>query len=1203
MQTAQRRRFRRMTIVQAATLLSQNTGSIMGEIRDFSPNGVLFNLGRKINAASLQNQLVTIEFKPNLAVTEQYRIVGRVVRFFDLSMGIAVEHFPPNAYRDLIQLTNQPKPKTASVTPQTYSKAQTNEALAQCHAQFKAFITQTIAHFYNSLGAKLAYSAEQAVSLEERWVLHNAYPLVAAQRNRIERAYLEDDYLHRDIQEAETEETDDEPTLSLVDTDEFDDWLAVSQLVNRLNLEYSYDVGKFESRYEILMGTTLKPNANPFGPNYIFQTFRELLSETDFKNQIKSLLYKAFYDSLIKSISEFYAALNETLKFVQLPQAPATTTASTSKPANQTPNASSVSTPYEKSPETGHSSAVSLSDYLKSAVRLMGVPPLMQQGALSAAPYQVPSSPGMQYQPANAGLDYALGNLLENLHLNNPGLQLDFNSLTEGLRALPPVYLPAGKRYDSVIPAMHNVFDAAHIGLRPVKEMSSALTQATTAGIPVENLNQILEVVNGMQKQRVLHGYDEENISIKQKILDNLPQFESPSLQDRFYHSLQLFDEMLSLPLSDDALNSDIRNLLKKIELTLLKLALLDENFLRSSDHPAQQTVNLIERFYVAADDAGKLFDPQLQKFLNLLANQIVDKFDINLGVFDEVNQVLRNLLIPIEEARKDKVVQLQLACNQRETLEAGNIDAADESAADMEQEATSGINLLRQGNWLAVMIDGMLVPYQLVWLSPLGKLFVLTSRSATVVREFSRISLVQDMVSGQVVRLSEYDIPFMERSAHKIMLNAYEQVYQHATHDPVSGLLNRKGMMIRLDALFAGDGKKRQGDILCMLMFDQLSLVYHNCEPLEAEASLVELIGVIVSEVSPRDVFARLGENTFAILLHDSSLATAQSTMQTMVSTIEHQRIHCQGKHFAVGVNVGIAEISDELESVSKLLRNVGSACVAAKALGINAVQVYEANSEQIRQEQSLFEWAGAIDQVFHDNHLFLRCQKIQPIDTGNGELPHYEILLGIDKSLTTNPQEFVLAAEKWNRSADIDLWVLQNSFEWLRAQGDKLESISGIAINLSGHSLSNKKILAYIHHELQTRQVPADKLIFEITETAVISKLDTAQRFIETIRAFGCRFSLDDFGSGYSSFAYLKNFKVDYLKIDGAFIRDLAKSPADFAMVKSMHQIGHALGLKTVAEYVENQTILGMLSDIGVDYAQGYGIEVSRSLDTLVL
>lgn len=1194
----------------------------MGEIRDFSPKGLLFNLGRKINAAGLQNQLVTIEFKPNPAVTELYRIVGRVVRFLDLSLGIAVEHFPPNAYRDLIELANHPKPKASPVTAHTYSKAQTSEALTQCHAHFKAFITQTIDHFYNSLGAKLAYSAEQAVSLEERWILHNAYPLVAAQRNRIERAYLDDDYLHRDIQETETEESDDEPTLSLVDTDEFDDWLAVSQLVNRLNLEYSYDVGKFESRYEILMGTTFKANANPFGPNYIFQTFRELLSETSFKKQIKSLLYKALYDSLLKSISKFYDTLNETLSFVKLPQAPDTATPSTGIAANQsdhpTPpdysgqsgnsarnqNTSGAQSPsFEHSAGTGHSSAFSLSEYLKSVVRPTSVPPLMQQGTLSAAPSLHASRPGMQHQPANAAMDYALGNLLENLHLHTPGLQLDFNSLTEGLRALPPVYLPAGTRYESVIPAMHNVFDAAHTGLRPVKETSSVLTQATTAGIPVENLNQILEVVNGMQKHRVLHGYAEENISIKQKIIDKVPQFENPYLQDRFYHSLQLFDEMLSIPLSDDAATSDIRNLLKKIELTLLKLALLDENFLKSSDHPAQQTVNLIERFYVAADDAGKLFDPQLQKFLNLLANQIVDKFDTNLGVFDEVNQVLRNLLIPIEEARKEKVVQIQLACNQRETLEAGNIDTADQGTPDLQQEATSGINLLRQGNWLAVMIDGVLVPYQLVWLSQLGKLFVLTSRSATLVREFSRVSLVQDMVSGQVVRLPEYDIPFMERSAHKIMLNAYEQVYQQATHDPVSGLLNRKGMMIRLDALFAGEGKKRQGDILCMLMFDQLSLLYHNCEPLEAEASLVELIGVIVNEVNPKDVFARLGENTFAILLHGSELAIAQSTMQTLVSTIEQQRIHCQGKHFAVGVNVGIAEISDEVESVSKLLRNVGSACVAAKALGVNSVQIYEANSEQIRQEQSLFEWAGAIDRVFQDNQLFLRCQKIQPVETDKGYLPHYEILLGIDKSLTTNPQEFVLAAEKWNRSADIDLWVLQKSFEWLRAQGDKLESISGISINLSGHSLSNKKILAYIHNELQTRQVPADKLIFEITETAVISKLDTAQRFIETIRAFGCRFSLDDFGSGYSSFAYLKNFKVDYLKIDGAFIRDLAKSPADFAMVKSMHQIGHALGLQTVAEYVENQTILGLLSDIGVDYAQGYGIEVSRSLDTLIL
>lgn len=1207
MHIVQRRRFRRITVIQPATLLSQHTGSIAGEIRDFSPGGVLFTLAGPASTAALQNQLITIEFRPNLAVTERYRITGRVVRIFELSIGVAIEHFPENAYRDLVLLTNQPKRQMQDAASAMYSQAQIGEALAQCHTQFKSFISQVITNFYNSLGGKLAFSAEQAGSLEERWLLHNAYPLVAAQRSKIERAFLDDDYLNRDIQDNASARVEESPALSLVDVDEFDDWLAVSQSVNRLNLEYSFEIGKFESRYALLIGSELNPNANPFGPHYIFQTFREVLAEQDFKNQVKTLLYKTFHEVIMALMGNLYRELNETLAFVRLPQPKAPPAATTPAAA---PAATGAGHEPVKAAVTSHSSAIALEDYLQMQGRAGAVSAMPQQSILPPQAHSVsPATGGAQYPVQNNALGYGLNQLLAQLHLfqNSANTEQDYYAVTDRLRGLPIAQTSPGGLPDSVIPAMHKLLEAANPELQYSGSGQTADAAQTGdiggTAIDVDNLSQILAVLNVIQQQRSMNGYAMDEASIKRQLIDALPQFGNASTQDRFFHSIHLFDEMLSTPLSDDALNSDIRSLLKKIELTLLKLALMDEHFLKSSDHPAQQTVNLLERFYAAADDMGKIFDPQLHRLLNLLANQIVDQFESKPGVFGEVNKVLANLLIPIEATRKNKVAQIQLACEQRAKLEAVGAESAIDHLAGQVDADAAGINLLRQGNWLSVMVDGVLVPYELVWLSRSGKLFVLTSRSATTIREFSRQSLSQDMAAGQVMRLSEYDVPFMERSAHRVMLNAYERIYQQATHDPVSGLLNRKGMMTKLDSIFASGEARDHHEILCMMMFDQLSLLYHNCDAQEAEASLMALIGVIANEVKPADVFARLGENTFAILLHDTDPVSARTAMQAIVAIIEQQRISCQGKQFAVGVNVGIAQINEDVDSVSKLLRSVGSACVAAKTQGINSVQIYKADSEQIRHEQSLFEWAGAMDRVFNDNLLFLRCQRIQPIEDGSGRLPHYEILLGIDKQLATNPQEFVLAAEKWNRSADIDLWVLQQSFDWLRAQGDKLDTIGGISINLSGHSLASEKVLAYIYQTLQARQVPAHKIIFEITETAVISRFEIAQRFIETIREFGCRFSLDDFGSGYSSFAYLKNLKVDFIKIDGAFIRDLAKSATDVAMVKSMHQVGHALGLKTIAEYVENHVILDMLEEIGVDYAQGYGIEISRPLDSLVL
>ncbi|WP_189836638.1 DUF1631 family protein [Sulfuriferula sp. AH1] len=1183
----QRRRFRRITVIQPATLLSQHTGSIAGEIRDFSPSGVLFALTRPVGTAALQNQLITIEFRPNLADTQQYRIIGRVVRIFDQSVGIVIEHFPANAYRDLVLLTNQPKQPVPTAATAGYSEAQISDALTQCHTRFKSFIAQVITHFYNSLSGKQAFSAEQTASMEERWLVQEAYPRIAMQRAGLERAFFDDDYLDRDMQDNASIKEENQP-LALVDVDEFDDWLAVTQLVNRLNLEYSYEAGKFESRYAVLIGTQLSPNANPFGSHYIFQTFREVWAAVEFPHQVKALLYKTFHEAMMVFMDEFYRDLNEIVAFVQV---------SPLKPVVSESMARAVDTAAVNrvNARTGseQSAAIPLEDYLQTQG------PGTQHAARQRSSSSSSSATGIP--GPNAALGYGLNQLLEQLHLsqNNGSGEPDYRALTDSLRGLQSGQARTSRWSDSVIPAMHQLLEAANPQLRQTGAAAPGGMQAG-AVIDSDNLSQILGVLNVMQ-QRMLQGDVADEASIKRQLIDALPQFGNASMQDRFFHSVHLFDEMLSTPLSDAGLNSDIRGLLKKIELTLLKLALMDEDFLESSNHPAQQTVNLLERFYAAADDMGRIFDPRLQRLLNLLANQIVDQFEGKPDVFDEVNKVLDNLLIPIDDIRKSKVEQIQFVCQHRE--QRAGIEPAAEFFASKQNGETSEINLLRQDDWLSVMVDGVLAPYQLVWSSPSGRMFVMTSRSATTVREFTRQSLMQALATGQVIRLPEYDIPFMERSAHKLMLNAYERVYQQATHDPVSGLLNRKGMITQLDVIFANEDVQKRRGILCMLMFDQLSQLYHNCDAEEAEVSLMALIGLIANEVKSTDLFARLGENTFAILLHDSDLASAQANMQGLVAIIEQQRISCQGKQFVIGVNVGIAQIDAVVDSVSKLFKSVGSACVAAKAQGVNFVQIYEAGSALIRHEQSLFEWAGAIDQVFNDNLLFLRCQKIQPIDAGRGALPHYEILLGVNKHLTTNPQEFILAAEKWNRSADIDLWVLQQSFEWLAAQGGRLDALGGVSINLSGHSLANEKILAYIYQTLEARQIPADKVIFEITETAVISRLDSAQRFIETVRGFGCRFSLDDFGSGYSSFAYLKNLKADFLKIDGAFIRDLAKSPADLAMVKSMHQVAHALGLKTIAEYVENPVTLDMLGRIGVDYAQGHGIEASRALDTLVL
>ncbi len=245
-------------------------------------------------------------------------------------------------------------------------------------------------------------------------------------------------------------------------------------------------------------------------------------------------------------------------------------------------------------------------------------------------------------------------------------------------------------------------------------------------------------------------------------------------------------------------------------------------------------------------------------------------------------------------------------------------------------------------------------------------------------------------------------------------------------------------------------------------------------------------------------------------------------------------------------------------------------------------------------------------INLALEHNRLQLRCQQIKPLNGQRQDLVHYEILLGVeegekDKRVLIPPAKFIEAAERYNRMQDVDRWVVINTLEWMMAQPQKLEKLHGLSINLSGNSLSDESFLDFLADQFSRLTVPTDKICFEVTETATISSLAKAAVFIREVKSMGCEFALDDFGTGMSSYEYLKHLPVDYLKIDGCFIKDIVNSSFDFAVVKSINEIGHFMGKKTIAEYVENQDILDLLKEIGVDYAQGFGVEKPKLLNAI--
>ena len=330
--------------------------------------------------------------------------------------------------------------------------------------------------------------------------------------------------------------------------------------------------------------------------------------------------------------------------------------------------------------------------------------------------------------------------------------------------------------------------------------------------------------------------------------------------------------------------------------------------------------------------------------------------------------------------------------------------------------------------------------------------------------------------------------------------------------------------------------------------------------------------------------------------------LERAEQLADQLRRIIEDFRFHWHTRRFNIGVSIGVVPIDAERRSMQQLLSQADSACYAAKERGRNRVHVCWPGDDTLVGHVGEMHWASNISRALEKDMFRLYVQPIVPSD-GEMDGDRYEVLLRLQDGSgnIVAPGAFLPAAERYNLSTRVDRWVLAAVLEWLGDHPQALQRLRLCSINLSGSSLCDEDFLGYATDLLGSSGVPAERLCFEITETAAISNLSRAVHFIDTIRQQGCCFALDDFGSGLSSFTYLKRLPVDYLKIDGAFVRDIAGNAVNHAVVRSINDIGHVMGKQTIAEFVEDDAILACVQALGVDYVQGFGIGRPQPLGDL--
>ena len=427
------------------------------------------------------------------------------------------------------------------------------------------------------------------------------------------------------------------------------------------------------------------------------------------------------------------------------------------------------------------------------------------------------------------------------------------------------------------------------------------------------------------------------------------------------------------------------------------------------------------------------------------------------------------------------------------------------------------------------------------------------------------------------------------------------------ASHDPLTGLPNRLAFSERLRLLLDGAKHGNEQHVLLYMDLDQFKVVNDTCGHHAGDELLMNMAHILRNSVRRDDMIARLGGDEFAGLLPHCSIEVAERVANKLRESIQNFSFYWQERVFNVGVSIGIVGIGPEWDSADDILRAADIACYAAKEEGRNRLHVYKQADEAMSMRVEQLGMASQIQLALREDRFTLYAQPLKPLTTTPADAGlHLEILVRmIDRDgKTIAPGLFIGAAERYNHMQSIDRWVISATLARLHQALNTpgMPVLKHVGINLSGHSMADEGMMAFTEKEVRHYNFPAGLICFEITETAIISNMHQALNFIQRMKALGCTFALDDFGSGLSSFAYLKSMPVDFLKIDGAFVRDIESDRHDRTFVEAINQVGHTLGLKTIGEFVENAATERILRGMGVDYAQGYGISPPKPLESFL-
>lgn len=1178
------------------------------EILDFCPGGALLSYGRRDRgippSIPAQDDRVEIRCSVPTAGGEQPLLLhGRVARIDSSSFGVAFITPSFDALHMLHEYARthrSPPQQRAAESPQEGTPAPAPtlpgnlapQVLRECGAIIEERLEPLAKAFLEQCTERLLALAGEARGIAEK----NLYYGAVTAFNKDGKIFR-DEFLARmrDGLRHPPARTGIEPksaagkggaglTLSLVEEDAFEDWLTFTDISRAAELEHQDRLVELEQRVGALLQRPIGKEDNPFGPGVFSRAFQGALAALALDRKAVPASGKVFKDLLVAQLGEIYDRLNRHLiERGVLPNL---------KPSD-----------YLKTPSatTRHGAAMR-SDAVPNAMAAAPSATLPDNGAHATA-----NALSTEISKFPAGWSGA-GNPTPDQGARTGHAPVDWYDLVKGLGSLQEfISQHTVQRRDAPQETV-----AETPGSAPAAQPPAPLYTA-------EELMLALSRVNREARSQPLSANFQQDLKSRlQAALSNAAQSPEPrELPGRERNIVDLGGNFFESILADRLVATTVKPWLQQLSVPMIRMAINDDSLFFDKSHLARQLINRIAELELYGEDNKG------ENIVSRKVDAILDEITRTENVTPElIQKMLREVGVLVylqNKAYEENIKEVLAACpaEEQQAADAPATVAADSIAAKtgerrLPESAPDGDSLLeywkrvrrlKVGSWLMLETAAGIQKLRLVWIGKNFDNFVFVNVKGQKEANLTQTELARQMKSGAAVVLDDGGDPLVDRAQSAMLQKMHLQLLHETTHDRLTGLINRREFEKHLEEALARTRQHGRKSTVCYLDLDQFNVVNSTFGYDGGDRLLLEITQLLQAELGDLGVLAHIGGDEFAILLENFEVEDALGVLAQQKEALQRYRFSADGKSLAVSFSSGVVAIEPGSESATALLQAAEASCRIARAKGTNQVQVYRPDEATVSHHMKAMQWVARIDETLDKDELELRCQPIVSIGGRTVSVHQSEVLIGLpdDHGKLMSPEDFIAAAEHFQRMPSVDRWVIVHAFRWMADRRDRLTELGGLAIKLSGASLNEEGLIDFVVQQADKLRIPMDKVCFEITESAGIAQLSATTEFILALKRTGCTFCLDDFGRGLSSYAFLKNLPVDYLKIDGTFVKNMDQNPNDCAVVKSITDICHFMGKKIIAECVESETVLKMLREIGVDFAQGYYTGKPRKLKVL--